>query len=765
MSDSESGRSGKATATKARWRVEFTQSAATDVRTLPAVVRNALAEVFDAMSSGPPADAVQAPADHAATDHAPAPARGWSVATRSGHIVRFTLRQTDRIILVFGVEAGSDPVRAARPRLRVGLPEAAQEFLDETRFALRGLRRAPAFTLGVILTLAVGMGGASTIFGLVHTVFRGALPFEDDAQVVRIRSRTTGSTGEVFAFNVTPRDFELVRDGNRVFEGVAAQQGSSISLVGEGAPERASVIGVSKGWAGLLGLRPYLGRAFTADEEALGEEAGVALISHSLWQSRFGGDPSAVGEDLAYDGGRMRIVGVMAPRFAYPYDAQVWTPWRADGTDWTSSDLNVVARLMPGVDLATASADVDRVYVELKRESPGTTPNEGFQVATSRDDLIRTEAAALQSLALAVLFLLILVCVNVANLFVARRVGQRREFAVRAALGAGRGRLSRAAVLESVIVFATGAVLGLALVVPLGSMASVLIPETLRSQADLASVRIGLPLIAFTLLIAMVAGALTGFLASRSNKRSDLQAVLRDGARGTSGSSGRLRDGLVIAELALSMMLLVGAGVLSDHFRRLQDTDLGFHTADVITAQVALQHERFDTEEARAQLVGEVEASIGALAGVEGVAVTSVNPLCCGDWGARVRIEGLERPAELSMGFRCGRSRCFSTAGCRSEQHHQQQVGTRKEQSRDSIDAHGPRHVVVLVPRHDQALHYGDRQEHEGEDHDLVEQRQVSDSWQVLSDDELIGHDREDACGGDSTAAGHALVGHPEDRP
>lgn len=618
------------------WRVELTRGAADDYRSRGPVLRRSLEELFETLAQGVPGGASRETTDPPS----------YRVATRDGQVVRVVFRARDRVALVVGIEGADRAEPSARRSRAVAFGTALGDLVEETRYAARSLRRAPAFTLGVVLTLAVGLGGATTIFGLVDTVFRAPLPFEDGDRVVRIRSSSMNAAGDPFAFNVTPRDFALVRDGNRVFEGVVAQSGRSIALLGDGPPERASAIGVSAGWEELLGVRPHVGRTFTPEEQERGGAAGVALISHALWQSRFGGSPDAVGRELRYDGGSLVVVGVLEPRFAYPYDAQIWTPWRADPTDWTSSGLNVVARLSPGVTPAEADADADRLYEALKAESPGVAPNQGFLVEPARDDFIREQAQALQSLALAVLFLLLLVCANVANLFTARMAARRREAALRVALGAGRARLFRSAVVEALLVFVFGGTVGLALVVLLGDVVSVLIPDVMRTQLDLGTIGIGPSMLLFTVVLSLVAGAATGSVAALRGSRVQPDRVLRDGARGNAGSSARLRDALVVAELALALVLLVGASVLAEHFGRLRATDLGFETEDVFTVQVALEQERFGSGEARVGFVEAAQERLVALPGVEAVGMISVNPLCCGDWGARIRVEGQERPAD-----------------------------------------------------------------------------------------------------------------------
>ncbi len=614
------------------WRVELTQAAARRMRALPRVARRPVAARLEALGQGPPAD------------RRPDPDLAGQLRVPAGPAfeLRFLVRPETRVILVVAIDDLTTPSPEPRPELL----DRISGLVFDARRAARGLLRAPAFTGAVLLTLAVGLGGTTTIVGLLDTVFRAAMPFEEGDRLVRIRSRAQLGDGASRAFNVTPRDFHLLRDGSRVFEGVVAQVGGSVTLLGEGEPEYVQLIRVSAGWADVLGVEPRLGRAFTAEEEALGDDAGVAMIAHALWESRFGADPAAIGARLDYDGGAFRVVGVLPPSFAYPYSGRIWTPSLPDRADFQSSNLNVVARLRPGSSVADAAEDADRLYAALRADAPGTARNDGFLVTTAREDFIRDGGQALRSLALAVVFLLLLVCANVANLFTARGMARRRELALRAAVGAGSGRLLWTAVLESTLLFLVGGALGLALVGPLGSAVEILIPSTLRTQLALDSVRVGPRLVGFTALLAVVVGAATGVVSARWGARADVHEVLRQGGRGQSRSGGRLRDALVVAELALALVLLVGAGALFDHFRRLQAADLGFDTESIYTAQATLEHERYASGEARLALLRAIEAELGAHPDVLAAGITSVNPLCCGDWGAAIRVEGLERPVD-----------------------------------------------------------------------------------------------------------------------
>jgi hypothetical protein len=306
---------------------------------------------------------------------------------------------------------------------RLTLGSMLQGLDVDLRYTLRTLRRTPVFTAVVIATLAIGLGGTTALMDVVHTVYRHALPFGDGDRLVRIRNTNTSPNGETRAYNMTPGDFALVRERNNSFTEVVAMAGRSLSLLGDGPAERIGAVGVSPRWSQTLQLAPLLGRTFTPDEELAGSDAGVALISHSLWQRRFGANPSVLGQSLRYDGGTLVIVGVMPPRINYPYDAAIWTPWTFSPATAVSS-LNVVARLRS--EATVESARIDAAQIQAMRLAAGLNRSAtGFEVRKSRTDFIREEARTLQVLSAAVIFLLVLACVNVANLLVARFTRRR----------------------------------------------------------------------------------------------------------------------------------------------------------------------------------------------------------------------------------------------------------------------------------------------------------------------------------------------------
>lgn len=526
--------------------------------------------------------------------------------------------------------------------LRLATTGWAGDLADDVRFALRSFGRSPGFTAAVLLTLAIALGGTTAIFGAMYGVYQAALPFENADRLLRLRSFATSASGGERVYNMPDRDALAIRETSGTLSEVVMMRGYDLALVGGELAERIRAVEVSEGWVGTLGVEPLLGRTFTREEEASGRDARVALLSHGLWQDRLGGDPSLIGSTIRLDEGVLTVVGVMPPGFRYPYDAELWTPLRPDPTNHTGHDLNVVARMAPGVTIEEVRADLARVFDRIGEQAPGTVIDDGIHVATLRADFIREDGRVVQALLVAVAFLLLLACVNVANLLTARFLARSRELGVRAALGAGRSRQFRQLLTETVLLFGAGGLLGLIVASWMSDTLQILVPNVLRDQLGLGA-GVGATVVLFAVGVSVLAGLAFGFAAAAKAQRMDLFSALYGGTRGSTTSRGRLQDGLVIAELALSVVLLVGAGIMADHFRRLRTADLGFDVEGLYTLRVPVQQDRYASAQARGDLVRRLEEGMTALPGVTSVGFTSVNPLCCGDWGASIEVEGRPR--------------------------------------------------------------------------------------------------------------------------
>jgi len=622
-----------------RWHIELSQDAAREVKEAPPVLRKRVAGLLDAL----------------ANEGLPANARALGEESHSIRVgdteAIVTIDSAERRIVVARLTITNEP--ATRDALRaVRVPAAMSSrvarHLDEVaadiRTSLRSFRRSPGFVVSVLATLTVALGGATTLVGLGNTVFTGALPFDDDAELLRIRDRRVTAGGDLRIFNMSPLDFTTIRDRSTTLEGVIAADGANHVLTGGEIAQRVNVIRVSEGWGDVLGIEPAVGRLFTPEEARLGADAQVALLSHALWETRFGSDPGVIGRAVPYDGGVLTVVGVLQPRFHYPYDADLWMPWSWDATDGVSHDLNVVGRMAAGVSEDEVRLDMERISLGLTQSRPDTNANLSINVESLRLDLIRDHTSILMALMMAVGFLLLLACVNVTNLFVARFIGRQREVAIRVALGAGRLREIRGFVVETVLIFLTGGMLGLGLSLWLGDIVGVLVPDTMRDQLDMAGLRLSGDLVLFALVMSVVAGISFGLLAAWKGTRTDVASVLKEGGRGGSRGGTGVQRALVVTQLALALSLLVGAGVLFDHFQRLSADDLGMEVDQLYTMRISVEQERFADEDSRLDIVGRISTAISRVPGVEAVGYTTVNPLCCGDWGASLAVEGRTQP-------------------------------------------------------------------------------------------------------------------------
>lgn len=619
-----------------RWEVRLSPEAAATLRDVSRTGAAAVARALDDLAKRG-VDAVQV--ERTGSE--------WNGQTTAGdYVITVAGRETDRRIVVVRIELEErHPAHDAVDVLPLTLATrkslgAALQGLDlDLRYTLRALRRTPVFAAVVVATLALGFGGASALLDIVHTVYAGALPFGDGDRLMRIRNTNVGPGGDARRYNLTPADFEIMRAESRSFSDVVAMGGRSLSLVDGDYAERVSAVGVSPRWTQTLQLAPVIGRSFTPDEERAGSDAGVALISHALWQRRFNGDSAIAGKVLRHDGGTLTIVGVMPRGINYPYDAAVWTPWTFSAGSVVSS-LNVVGRLREGVTRESARADAERVH-QLRREAGLQRSATAFDIATVRSDFIREDARTIQVLSAAVLFLLALACVNVANLLVARFTTRRAELGVRAALGGRRDQQMRQMLLEAALLFTAGGAAGMVLAAWLRRLLLVTIPDDFRTELGIATPEMGAGAVALTLAFGLACGVAVGLVAALRAVKTDPMTLVRQGGRGSIGRGDRrLFDVLVAAQLSLSLALLVGAGVLIGRFRELSTAHPGYDLAAVSTMRITIEQDRYRGAEARRRLVGEIEERIAAVPGVEAAGITTVNPLCCGDWGAPIEIEG-----------------------------------------------------------------------------------------------------------------------------
>lgn len=503
-----------------------------------------------------------------------------------------------------------------------GMGGAMEGFWQDVRYALRTLVKRPLFTLVTVVTLALGIGASTTLFSAVHTVLLRPLPYPDSDEIVVVFHEDT-ETGER-GTGLSAANARDLLENSHLLEAVAVADPWSMDLEVEGRAESLRGWAVTRSFFRAAGVDAFLGRTFLPEEYAT-DAAPVVLLGHGSWTTRFGADPSLVGETLTLDGTPVTVVGILPPDFRLPAEAEVWLPrpWRPrDEASRTDDYMSGLARLAPGVTLPQATAEVDRLARSLAEAHPGTNRALGFHLVPLRDHLFGEVRTPLLVLLGAVGFVLLIACANVAGLILARSAERQREYAVRGALGASEARLVRQVVVETTLLASVGCLLGILLtyagVAGIRSLGSEHLPRIQDLEVSGA-------ILTFAVGAAAISALLGGLMPSLRLSRPELQAVLSQGSRGStaSRSSMRLRNRLVVGEVAAAVVLLVGAGLLLKSFSVLMEEDLGFDPTDRLAVQVfAYGHPPGELSTFVNQVVAEMEA----LPGVERVALTSSVP-------------------------------------------------------------------------------------------------------------------------------------------
>ena len=528
------------------------------------------------------------------------------------------------------IEAEVRSLRGTTLRSR-GRREWMQELLQDLRVALRGLRRAPGFTATAVLTLALGIGANSALFSVLRSVLLRPLPYPNSNELIQVWSdhRARGRAEPEW---LTPPDFIDWRDGNRTFSGMAAYQGWGPDLTGSGEPEALGGVSVSGNYFNVLGTAPALGRLLSMADDDAGAEP-VIVLSDAVWRRRFGADPGILGKQLNLNGEPWTVVGVLPAAFNPPLGVrpELYRALRRPATSGCGRGcyvLRVIGRMKPGVTIEQARIDLGGIAARLAREFPGTNEKVGVWLVPLHTQITGPTRDPLLALGAAVGFVLLIACANLANLLLVRGAGRARELGVRAALGAGRGRLVRQLMTESSTLAAIGGGLGLLLGIAGSNLLSTLVPGNVR---NIQGIHVDSTVIGFTVALTLLSGALFGLLPALQVVRPELMGALKSGGRDMGGAGGRLRSGLVVAELAFAVVLLVGAGLLLRSFLLMQRVDLGYRTSGVTFVGIGLPRARYP-DGARALLT--VEELLGRLRGnpaIRSVEITDLPPLSAGD--------------------------------------------------------------------------------------------------------------------------------------
>ncbi len=516
-------------------------------------------------------------------------------------------------------------------------------------FAVRQLQKSPGFVVVAIFTLALGVGATTSIFSLADAVLLRPLQFANQDRLVEVYEDVS-KIG--FPKNTpAPGNFNDWRQRNHTFADMAATRNASFNVTGGGTPEKIDGTRVTGNLFSMLGVTPIVGRDFLPEEDKPGAEK-VAVISASLWRQRFGGDPSVIGRDITLNYEPYRVVGVMPGGFTFPERAQIWVPMgftSAELQRFNSHYLHVYGRLKTGVSFKTGLTDLQSIANQLKVEHPDSNTNVGVAMETMRDQMIGDLRLALVLLLAGVACVLLISCGNVAGLMMARAAARSREIAVRAALGASRGRLMRQAIAESVVLAVMGSGLGLLLTSVALPFLSRMVPLAMQAWTKPT---VDWRLALFTCAIGIGSALFFGLLGF-APVRIDLQAALQQGGRGVSGTRHPLRRVLVMAQIALALPLLVGSGLMVQTVYRLSHVELGFNAESVLTLRTPLAttaDSPYKDGAARHRFYEQVVQRVEQLPGVVSAGFTSYIPLANRGGTSAFVVEGQPplQPGELN---------------------------------------------------------------------------------------------------------------------
>ncbi|MGH9309656.1 MAG: ABC transporter permease, partial [Vicinamibacterales bacterium] len=537
--------------------------------------------------------------------------------------------------------------------------------IRDVRYGIRVLLREPVVTLLAVLALTLGIGATTAVFTVVNSVLLRPLPYESPERLVVALHGPTASAP------VSPADFLDYRRDARSFERLGAAQAWGATLTGGERPERIPGLRVSDNLFALLGVAPEIGRTFAPGEDQPGRDR-VVVLSHGLWQRRFGGDRSIVGHAVQLDGEPYDVIGVMPASFRFaPFwqtRAEMWTPLSlaARLDDRSGRSLRVFGRLGNGVSVAAAQTEMSAIAARLARTYPQTNAGMSITVRPLLDKVVSGIRGTLLALMAMVAFVLLIACANVANTLLARASGRQREVAVRAAIGATRARIVRQLVTESLVLATLGCAGGLALAFwGVQWLLAALPAGSLPRQQEVA---FDLRVFAAASVATLATGLAAGFGPAVQLLRSGIAGMMPDGGRGSTDSPGRkrFRGALIAGEMTLALVLLVGAGLMARTMMKLSAVDPGFRTADIAAASISLAGTPHAQPAARHAAFTRVRGRLGALPGVRSVSAINHLPLAGDVWSLDYWIEGRPKPnsgQEWSAVYRIVQPGYFATMG------------------------------------------------------------------------------------------------------
>jgi putative ABC transport system permease protein len=502
---------------------------------------------------------------------------------------------------------------------------ALETWLSDIRYALRMMRRSPGFSAIAIAALALGIGANAAIFSVVNAVLLRPLPYRQPESLVRVFENNRQRNEP--RYSVAPANFVDWRDQNQVFEGIAAiDPFSSLNLTGRGEPLRIQGVRVSASLFPLLGIHAVVGRTFRPEEDQPGRNR-VVLLAHGLWQRQFGADPKIVGQTLTLNDVAYTVIGVLPAGFQYPAkEFELFVPLALDAREAAqrgTHPLQVVARLKAGVTLGQAQTEMDAIATRLEQQYADMNFGKRVTVVPLQEQIVGEVRTALRVLLGAVVLVLLIACSNVANLLLARALARQKELAVRAALGAGRFRLVRQLLMESLLLAGFGCAAGLVLArLGIDVLVNAALPRAHEVNMDGH-------VLGFTIAVSVLTGLIFGLAPALASWNVDLNHALKQGGRAHSGGAreGSFRSALVVSQVLLATMLLTGAGLLVRSFWRLQHVNPGFNPEKVLTAQVSLPGSRYKERHQIDQFYEQLVAHLHTLPGVQSAAGAAYLPL------------------------------------------------------------------------------------------------------------------------------------------
>ena len=507
-----------------------------------------------------------------------------------------------------------------------------ENLIKDLRFSIRSLLKQPTFTIVAVATLALAIGANSAMFSVVNAVLLRPLPYPESDRIVVLEG--VNPLKGITQSNMSIPDFVDWQSQNQVFERMAGFIPVGIVLNNGEEAERLRGAMVTAEFFPLLRMQALRGRVLQPDDANAGRDQ-VAVISHSLWQTRFGGDEGVVNRKVTINGKSRTIVGVMPAGFDYPVQPDIWVPFPLEPAKEARDDryMNFIARLKPGADINSAQAQLDTINRRLAETYHNTNSGWGVTVAQLQEQLVRNVRLSLLVLLCAVALVLLIGCANIANLLLARGSARQREIAVRAALGASRWRIIRQLLTESLVLSLLGGAAGLMVSLWLTRLLVAISPT---NSPRFNEIRPDLRLIAFTIVLVLLTSLVFGLAPALQASRANQSESLKEGMRGTAGASrtNRLRGLLIVAEIAMSFMLLVGAGLLIKSFARLRDVQPGFQADRVLTMRVSTPPGKFTEtdDEQRLQFFRQLTDRIKAVPGVESAGTTLSLPLRADTW-------------------------------------------------------------------------------------------------------------------------------------